>query len=76
MLSLFPWRELVQSSPSQVVFELWKNSATYYIRVLWGGQPLQTSTPLGTMDMVKLDDFNAYLNSTLPSDLVAACAAT
>ncbi|CAD6575329.1 MAG: TOR complex subunit lst8, partial [Tremellales sp. Tagirdzhanova-0007] len=44
---------------SEVVFELWKKSTTYYIRVLWSGQPLKTSTPLGTLDMIELNDFNA-----------------
>ena len=31
----------------------------YSIRVLWGGQPMKTSTPLGTLDMVPLADFFA-----------------
>lgn len=60
---------------SEVVFELWQNEddAAHYVRVLWSGQPLQTSTPLGTLDMVKLEDFDAYLEDTIPADLVAAC---
>lgn len=57
-----------------MVFELWKKSSSYYVRVLWSGQPLKTSTPLGTLDMITLDEFYAYLNSTIPSDPVAACS--
>ena len=46
---------------SEVVFELYKNTCNqqYYIRVLWSGQPMKTSTPLGTLDMVKIEDFFA-----------------
>jgi len=44
---------------SEVVFELYKNACDqqYYIRVLWSGQPMKTSTPLGTLDMIKIEDF-------------------
>lgn len=60
---------------SEVVFELWKNKKTKvnHIRVLWSGQPLQTSTPLGTLDMVPLKDFVAYLDDTVPEDIVSLC---
>lgn len=43
---------------SEVVFELWKKvSGDYYIRVLWKGQPMKTSTPLGTLNMVPVQKF-------------------
>lgn len=46
---------------AEVVFELYKNtySKQYFIRVLWSGQPMKTSTHLGTLDMVKIEDFFA-----------------
>ncbi|KAG6828631.1 hypothetical protein H0H92_007223 [Tricholoma furcatifolium] len=62
-----------KARPSQliVVFELYsetsrsqdksssnsKQTPSYFLRVLWGGQPMQTSTPLGTLDMIPVDDF-------------------
>jgi acid phosphatase len=60
---------------SEVVFELWNNKKTGkpHVRVLWSGQPLVTSTPLGTLDMVPLADFVAYLDETIPKDPVALC---
>jgi acid phosphatase len=57
----------------QVVFELWKKGGQFFVRVMWSGQPLKTSTPLGTLDMVSLTDFNAYLDATLAADPVALC---
>ncbi|OXB34136.1 acid phosphatase [Cryptococcus neoformans] len=67
---------------TEVVFELWKkkktssspSSSPYFIRVLLSGQPLETSTPLGTLDMVPWDEFERYLNETIPEDLVGMCA--
>ena len=41
------------------VFELWKWDTRHYLRVLWGGMPLKTSTPLGTLDLIPADDFLA-----------------
>ncbi|KXN85635.1 Lysophosphatidic acid phosphatase type 6 [Leucoagaricus sp. SymC.cos] len=62
---------------SEVVFELYKNthSEGYFIRVLWSGQPMKTSTPLGTLDMIKVEDFFTYIDSMVGSgsDLVSAC---
>lgn len=62
---------------SEVVFELYKNarSKQHFIRVLWSGQPMKTSTPLGTLDMVKIEDFFAYIDSMVGSgpELVNAC---
>lgn len=61
---------------SEVVFELYNSkNKEYFIRVLWGGQPMKTSTPLGTLDMVPLSDFFAYIDSMVGSanDLYTAC---
>lgn len=47
---------------SEVVFELYKKkkvSAEWFLRVLWGGQPLKTSAPLSTLDMMKIEYFFA-----------------
>lgn len=46
---------------SEIVFELYRNnrSRQFFVRVMWSGQPMKTSTPLGTLDMVKIDDFFA-----------------
>ena len=41
------------------VFELWKRDTRHYLRVLWGGMPLKTSTPLGTLDLIPVGDFLA-----------------
>ena len=59
---------------SEIVFELWKKTNDYHIRVLWNGQPLKTSTPMGTIDMISLEQFNGYLDETLPKDPLEACA--
>lgn len=72
---------------TEIVFELWKKntsssssssssslSAAYFIRVLLSGQPLETSTPLGTLDMIPWDEFEKYLNETIPEDIVGMCA--
>ncbi|ODN77934.1 hypothetical protein L202_05033 [Cryptococcus amylolentus CBS 6039] len=60
---------------SEVVFELFRNSKShaYYIRVLVSGQPLKTSTPLGTLEMVPWDEFETYLAETIPRDMIATC---
>ncbi|KIK54122.1 hypothetical protein GYMLUDRAFT_177836 [Collybiopsis luxurians FD-317 M1] len=54
---------------SEVVFELYEettshssSSSNFFLRVLWGGQPMQTSLPLGTnnngvLDMIPVEDF-------------------
>ena len=69
----FPF--LTSSLHSQIVFELYakQNQSHYYIRVLWGGQPMKTSTPMGVLDMVPLDRFFAcacYLTfSLLPAEI-------
>lgn len=45
-------------SLARIVFEMWNNAAgARFVRVLWGGQPIKTSTPLGTLSMVPLEDF-------------------
>nr|XP_031858781.1 uncharacterized protein CI109_005877 [Kwoniella shandongensis]KAA5525853.1 hypothetical protein CI109_005877 [Kwoniella shandongensis] len=58
---------------SEVVFELWQKSSSYFVRVMWNGQPLKTSTPLGVLDMIEWEEFEAYLNDTIPEDLVGLC---
>ncbi|GLB40973.1 putative phosphoglycerate mutase-like protein [Lyophyllum shimeji] len=60
---------------SEVVFELYSKSNSYFIRVLWGGQPMETSTPLKRLDMVPINDFFSYIDSMVGSgsDLFAAC---
>lgn len=50
---------------SEVVFEVYKKKSTkdYYLRVLWGGQVLKSSSPaLGTLDMVPLEGVLAYFD--------------
>lgn len=59
---------------SEVVFELWRKGGKPLVRVLFSGQPLDTSTPLGTLDMVPLDRLDGYLDSIIPRDMVAACS--
>jgi len=60
---------------SEVVFELYKSKSDYFIRVLWGGQPMKTSTPLGVLDMIPLSSFLSYIDSAIgsPSSLFTAC---
>ena len=49
---------MLSTALGRVVFEMWNNAAgARFVRVLWGGQPIKTSTPLGTLSMVPLDDF-------------------
>jgi len=55
---------------SEVVFELYSGAGQYYIRVLWSGQPMVTSLPLGTLDMIPINDF---FNCALPSRSLAVC---
>ncbi|EME44497.1 hypothetical protein DOTSEDRAFT_152403 [Dothistroma septosporum NZE10] len=48
---------------AEVVFELYSKNGCYYLRVLWGGQILQSSHPaFGTMDMVPVGTFLAYID--------------
>jgi hypothetical protein len=58
---------------SEIVFELWQKGQGSYIRVLFSGQPLVTSTPLGVLDMIKYEKFEGYLETVLPKDIVKAC---
>lgn len=51
-----------------------KGKGKHYLRVLFNGQPLNTSTPLGVLDMVPLEEFEGYLAKTLPRDIVGLCA--
>jgi len=40
---------------------------------MFNGQPIKTSTYLGTLDMIALDSFEGYISSVIPADLVQAC---
>ncbi|KAJ3805708.1 hypothetical protein F5876DRAFT_6615, partial [Lentinula aff. lateritia] len=55
---------------SEIVFDLYEKNSSYnsnsisnfFLRVLWGGQPMQTSFPFGTnsgglLDMIPVEDF-------------------
>ncbi|KAJ7168220.1 phosphoglycerate mutase-like protein [Mycena crocata] len=62
---------------AEVVFELYKKANAYFIRVLWGGQPMVTSTPMGTLDMIPVETMLEYITSMVGSgsDLLAGCHA-
>jgi hypothetical protein len=68
---------------SEVVFELWQSGSgdtsgdegKYFIRVLWGGQPLKTSTPMGILDMIPIEVFDGYIDGMMPEDCVGVCNA-
>ncbi|KJE05011.1 acid phosphatase [Cryptococcus gattii NT-10] len=49
-------------------------SVSPVLGVLQIDQPLETSTPLGTLDMIPWDEFEQYLNETIPEDIVGMCA--
>jgi acid phosphatase len=59
---------------SEIVFELWQKGDGNYVRVLFSGQPLITSTPLGVLDMIRYEDFEEYLDIVLPKDIVNLCS--
>ncbi|KAF9061120.1 histidine phosphatase [Rhodocollybia butyracea] len=57
---------------SELVFELYqqKSTSAFFLRVLWGGQPIHTSLPLGAnnsgvLDMIPVGDFFDYVNATI-----------
>ncbi|KAF8977495.1 histidine phosphatase [Cyathus striatus] len=60
-----------------VAFELYQkdNTQDHFLRVLWGGQPMETSTPLGVLDMIPIDDFFKYIDSMVgsASSLYSVC---
>ncbi|KAJ7273138.1 histidine phosphatase [Mycena rebaudengoi] len=62
---------------SEVVFELYKKQNAYFLRVLWGGQPMKTSTPMGTLDMIPVESMLKYIDAMVGSgdDLYVACNA-
>ncbi|KAL1741155.1 histidine phosphatase superfamily [Schizophyllum fasciatum] len=62
---------------TEVVFELYEKAGEHSIRVLFGGQPMKTSTPLGTLDLIPVEAFIDYIDATLGSgsELYAACQA-
>lgn len=71
LLSILQVDEMVwPGMGAEVVFEVYSkqgagygSDVNYYLRVLWGGQVLQSSNPsLGLMDMIDLDVFLAYID--------------
>lgn len=62
---------------AEVVFELWKKKDnSFYVRVLYGGKPLSTSGPLGVLDMLPYEKFDAYLSDLVgDNNVVALCNA-
>ena len=52
---------------SEVVFELYSNSGQYYIRILWSGQPMITSLPLGNNGVLDMVPINAFFLCRFPS---------
>jgi len=60
---------------SEVVFELYKKQSSFFLRVLWGGQPMVTSTPMGTLDLIPVQTMLDYIDSMTGSgaDLFAGC---
>lgn len=56
---------------SEVVFELYSKSGCYYLRVLWGGQVLQSSNPsLGRMDLIPVQTFLDYADGLVGAKAV------
>jgi len=47
---------------SEIAFELCQKDEDSYIRVLFSGQPLGTSTPLDVLDMIKYKGFVSCMN--------------
>ncbi|GLI78278.1 hypothetical protein PoHVEF18_006587 [Penicillium ochrochloron] len=60
---------------SNVAFEVWKThekgSASYYARVLYSGQPVQSIH--GTLDWIQLSDLIAILKVYVPADIKSLC---
>ena len=64
---------------AEVVFEIWERGGEGFLRVLWGGKVLRSSSPsLGVMDMVPLDTFLGYVDGLVGkggSKVVELCKA-
>lgn len=58
---------------AELVFEVWEKGGERYVRILYSGQSLETSTPMGTIDMINVDTLLAYFDEVIPEDLVDAC---
>jgi 2-phosphoxylose phosphatase len=64
---------------SEVVFEVWrgKDGGDWYLRVLWGGKVLRSSSPqLGVMDMVPIHGVLRYFDGLVgvgASGVLAFC---
>ncbi|KAH3663968.1 hypothetical protein OGAPHI_004682 [Ogataea philodendri] len=52
---------------SEVVFELYEGlkDSKWYVRTLYGGQVLETTGPLGTIDMIPLEKLVDYIESMI-----------
>ncbi|KAK4051512.1 hypothetical protein OIO90_004726 [Microbotryomycetes sp. JL221] len=70
LLGLLQIEEMVwPGMGAEIVFELYQqtmaskkpgqsgNKGDWFLRVLWGGRPLKTATPLGTLDMISVKAF-------------------
>ena len=48
---------------AELVFEVYRSGEERYVRILWGGEVLQSSYPvLGRMDMLPLDTLLGYFD--------------
>lgn len=80
VLSLLQIRQMVwPGMGAEMVFELYRKAdeGGFYVRVLWGGQVLQSSNPeLGDMDFVDLQKLLDYFDSLVgqrAESIVALC---
>lgn len=52
----------------------------YYLRVMWGGKPMNTSTPMGTLDLIPVETFfdckpsSLFTKTTSDETLYRHCA--
>ncbi|CDK28637.1 unnamed protein product [Kuraishia capsulata CBS 1993] len=53
---------------AELSFEMWDKHGDKFLRVLYGGQPLNTTGPLGTIDMIPLGKFVDYVEDLIGKD--------
>jgi 2-phosphoxylose phosphatase len=58
---------------SELSFELWESSGEYFMRVLYGGQPLQTTWG-GALSWIPYESFVSQMAPTFPSDIFTQCS--
>lgn len=58
---------------AELSFELWESGENYFMRVLYGGQPLQT-TWAGALSWLPYDQFVSHMSSKFPSDIFTRCS--